>query len=316
MPNLSPQPPRHMLTLEFLEREEILRIVERAVAFGQGLEAKTLAGKIVGVYFRRSSTRTRTAFTAGALRLGAQTIPFGPKALQISTGETYEDTGRILGGFLDALVIRTNDPQSEMAALAHHGTMPVINAMSAEEHPTQALADLSTLLEHFGRLENLHIVYLGEGNNTTSALARAFAKLGGNRLTLLTPEGYGLSEDFLEPVRREAEAQGTVIEQRHTVDGPLEPVDVVYTTRWHTMGVEKPDPNWRDKFLPFSVNEELMQRLSKPEGTIFMHDLPAVRGDDVHNEVLDGPQSLAWRQARHKMFSAMAVLEWCLGLGD
>jgi ornithine carbamoyltransferase len=314
MPKTAPKPSRDLLTLEPLERDDLQRIAERAVAFARGLDEKTLSGKIVGIYFRRSSTRTRTAFTAGALRLGAQTIPYGPQDLQISTGETYEDTGRILSGFLDALVVRTNDPQSEMEALARHGDMPVINAMSSEEHPTQALADLSTILEHFGRIENIDLVYLGEGNNTTSALARAFAKLKGNRLTLLSPKGYGLSDDFLASVRGEAEANGTTIEQQDHLENLPESVDVVYTTRWHTMGVEKPDPNWREKFLPFTVTEELMRRLSKPEGTIFMHDLPAVRGDDVVDEVLDGAQSLAWRQAQHKMFSAMAVLEWCLKL--
>ena len=306
------QPARQMLTLQTLSRTDLLQIVERSHDFSQGQIEKTLEGKIVGIYFRRSSTRTRTAFTAGALRLGAQTISFGPKDLQTSTGETEEDTGRVLSGFLDALVIRTNDPQAEMEALARHSKIPIINAMSAEEHPTQALADLSTIREHFGRIEGIHLVYLGEGNNTTSALVRAFAKLRGNRLTLLCPEGYGLDEDFLDGIRPEAKAHGTEISQHHRMDDFPAEADVVYTTRWQTMGVPKPDPDWKNRFRPFTVTTDLMQRLSGTRRAIFMHDLPAVRGDDVVDEVLDGPDSLAWRQAEHKMFSAMATLEWCL----
>jgi len=300
--------------LKGLQSSDIFQLVDRAVEFARELplDEKPLAGKTVGIYFRRSSTRTRTAFTVGAMKLGADTVSFGPKELQISTGETYEDTGRVLSGYLDALVVRTNDPASEMEALARHSSMPIINAMSSEEHPTQAIADLATMQEKFGRLEGIHLVYLGEGNNTTSALARAFAKIKNTRVTLLCPRGYGLDAELLAEARREAEPNGSKIEQRHDLDDLPKNVDVVYTTRWHTMGVAKPDPNWKESFLPFSVTEELMARLSKSEGTVFMHDLPAVRGDDVHSEVLDGPQSLAWRQAKHKMFSAMAVLEWCV----
>lgn len=305
---------RSLLSLKQLQGSELFDLVDRAVEFGRELPLpkKPLAGKVVGIYFRRSSTRTRTAFTVGALKLGADTVSYGPKELQISTGETYEDTGRVLSGYLDALVVRTNDPVSEMAAMARNHSMPVINAMSTEEHPTQAIADLATIQEHFGHLEGIHLVYLGEGNNSTSALSRAFAKVRNARVTLLTPAGYGMSDEFLDEIRPEAEANGSKIVQQHDLSALPEDVDVVYTTRWHTMGVSKPDPNWRESFLPFSVSQDLMNRLSKKEGTIFMHDLPAVRGDDVHDEVLDGPQSLAWRQARHKMFSAMAVLEWCI----
>jgi ornithine carbamoyltransferase len=315
MPNsCSTSPARSLLSLKELGASEIYHLVQRAVSFGRepSENRKPLDGKTVGIYFRRSSTRTRTAFTVGALKLGAHTVSYGPKELQISTGETYEDTGRVLSGFLDALVVRTNDPASEMEALARHSSMPIINAMSSEEHPTQALADLATIQEHFGYLEGIHLVYLGEGNNSASALARAFSKIRNSRVTFLCPRGYGLADKFIAEVQQDAEPNGSRIEQRDHMNDLPKNVDVVYTTRWHTMGIAKPDPNWKESFLPFSVSQELMVRLSKPEGTVFMHDLPAVRGDDVHSEVLDGPQSLAWRQAEHKMFSAMAVLEWCI----
>lgn len=246
------------------------------------------------------------------MRLGANTIGFGPADLQLTTGETLEDTGRVLSGYIDALVVRTNDPQGEMEALAGQDEMPVINAMSAEEHPTQAIADLSTIKEVFGNLEGIHLLYLGEGNNTASALAFALGQTADARLTIVTPEGYGLPEKVMVRAQTIAADHGAIVEQHHDMEKLPANVDVVYTTRWHTMGVPKADPEWREKFLPYGVTAQVMARVSKPSSTIFMHDLPAVRGEDVCDEVLDGPQSRAWRQARYKMFSAMAILEWCL----
>lgn len=305
---------RHLLSLRKLPPQALLQLIERSLAMARnGGRHRPLDGKYVGIYFSRSSTRTRTSFTVGAQRLGARTISYGPQDLQTSTGETFEDTGRVLSGYLDALVVRTNEPGAEMAALAQQREMAVINAMSAEEHPTQAIADLSTIYEKFGRFDGLHILYLGEGNNTVSALAYAFSHISGVRLTLMTPAGYGLPEPILRSAQETAKKNNTEIHQTHDIGELPGRVDAVYATRWNTMGVTKKDPDWRAKFMPFQVSEGLMERVSKPDGsTIFIHDLPAVRGDDVTDGVLDGPQSLAWRQARYKMWSAMAILEWCL----
>lgn len=304
---------RHMLSLSKLGTETLSQLVKRAVEISKGSQvARPLMRKTVGVYFRRSSTRTRTAFTAGAIKLGAGTVVYQPNDLQIVTGETIDDTARVLSEFLDAFVIRTNDSIQEMEALANQGKMSVINAMSACEHPTQAVADLATIKESFGRLSDIHILYLGEGNNTASALAYAVSLLPGMQLTLVTPEGYGLPESVLHKAQAVANRSGSYIGQQHDLDKLPKRVDVVYTTRWQTMGDQKPDANWIDKFEPYSVTAELMARVSKPSGTIFMHDLPAVRGWDVTDEVLDGPQSRAFQQARHKLTSAMAILEWCI----
>ena len=308
---------RHVISLTDLSPEEMNRILDRSVAFADGTADGTdiLKGKIVGIYFRRPSTRTRSSFTAGAMRLGAQVIAYGPDDLQLTTGETVEDTARVLSGYMDALVIRTNEDVAEMRAFAGQDRMSVINAMSEDEHPTQAIADLSTIKEHFGHLDNLRLLYMGEGNNSAVALAFAAAMIPGMRLTLATPENYGMPGTILEKAVRLAEHHSSEIVQHHSTDDLPGNVDVVYTTRWQTMGAVHEDPNWKEKFLPYSVTPEIMAQVSGADGkTIFMHDLPAVRGDDVYDEVLDGPQSLAWRQAEHKMFSAMAVLEWCLSL--
>jgi len=309
-------PAKHLLSISHLPSETLISLVENAVAFaaGQGEGRCPLAGRTVGLYFRKSSTRTRTSFTVGAMKLGAHVIAYGPNDLQIVTGETVTDTAQVLANYLDALVVRTNDTIEEMCQFASQDRMAVINAMSANEHPTQSLADLATLREHFGRLEGLHVLYLGEGNNSASAIALAVARIPGLRLTLVTPEGYGLPTGLIEEVRATAAANGSQVEQHHDMRRlPRQGVDAVYTTRWLTMGVPRADDDWISKFRPYTVTPQVMAEVSRPDGrSVFLHDLPAMRGCEVLDEVLDGSQSIALRQAYHKMTSAMAVLEWCL----
>jgi ornithine carbamoyltransferase len=231
--------------------------------------------------------------------------------LQIVTGETVDDTTRVLSRFLDALVIRTNASIEEMRAMAAQGRMSIINAMSDNEHPTQAIADLTMLKEEFNHLEGIHVLYIGEGNNTAAALALGVSLTPGMQLTLVTPEGYGLPDDTLKTAQNFARQYGAFVEEHHNIDKLPQGVNAVYATRWQTMGVPKSDPNWRKLFEPYKVTEKMMAEVSKPSGTVFLHDLPAMRGGDVTDEVLDGPQSRAFRQAWHKLTSAMAVLEWC-----
>lgn len=305
---------RHFISINELDPDELAYLVEQSLAWarGDGENTQPLAGKIVGTYFRRSSTRTRTGFTVAALKLGAKIIAYGPNDLQIVTGETIRDTGRVLANFLDALVIRTNDSVKEMYALAEQSQMAVINAMSENEHPTQAIADLATIREAIGRLHDVHVMYIGEGNNTAVAFALAVSRVRGMNLTLVTPAGYGLPTGVLEEAQESAKLNGASVSQLHDLGNLPRGVDIVYTTRWQTMGVSKPDADWMTKFDPYRVTPELMAEVSKPSGTFFLHDLPAIRGSEVLDEVLDGPQSIAFRQARHKMTSAMAVLSWCL----
>ena len=305
---------RHFLSMSNAGGELINHLTERSLVFARGQErqARPLEGKIAGIYFRRSSTRTRTSFSVGAIKLGAQIIQYGPNDLQVATGESFVDTGRVLANYLDLLVVRTNDSLQEMIDLASQDEMAVINAMSKNEHPTQAIADLVTMREVFGRLHDVHVLYMGEGNNTAVALALAVCQVPSMALTMLTPEGYGLPQEVLAEAQSTAAAGGAFIEQFHGVDRLPARVDVVYTTRWQTMGEPKADLKWREKFEPFRVSYEIMSRVSRPGHTIFMHDLPALRGAEVASEVLDGPQSVAFRQARHKLSSAMAIMEWCL----
>lgn len=304
---------RHLLTLADIEDADLRSMVDYSTTIAQkGFDQdRPLAGRAVGIYFRKTSTRTRTSYTIGAQRLGASFIAYGPNDLQLLTGETPKDTARVLSEFLDALVVRTNESMDELRDFAVQARMSIVNAMSATEHPSQAITDLSALREHFGRLEGLHMLYLGEGNNTTSALAWAFARSPNMRLTIVTPPGEGLPSQLLADIDAVAAIRGSRIEQHHDISVLPSEVDVVYTTRWTTMGAPKANPNWRELYAPYSVTTSLMQRVSKSH-TIFMHDLPAMRGEEVTDEVLDGARSIAYRQAFHKLTGAMAVLRWCV----
>ncbi|SDW03497.1 ornithine carbamoyltransferase [Marininema mesophilum] len=305
---------RHLITLADLSDQELGYLVSRGVEFAEGkvLPSQPLSGNVIGIYFRKTSTRTRTAFSAAALRLGAQIISYGPDDLQENTGESIDDTTRVLSRMLDGLVARTAGSPQEMQAFASQERMAVINAMSADEHPTQGLTDLTTMQQHFGELQGLRVLYLGEGNNTAAALALSLSRFPDITLHLLTPAGYGLSQSILDMSHRYTRSsQAKVIECHDATNLPGE-VDVIYTTRWETTGTSKAEPTWRDKFRPFSVTEKLLERYPN---AIFMHDLPAHRGDEVSATVLDGPASIAFDQAENKLHSALATLEWCLGKG-
>ncbi|MEU0629481.1 ornithine carbamoyltransferase [Streptomyces sp. NPDC005989] len=300
---------RHLISIDDLTDAELRRIVDRGAEFSAGLARRPapLDGQVVGVYFAKTSTRTRTAFSSGSLRLGGSLIAYGPGDLQLNTGETTEDTGRVLSGMLDVLVARTAGPEAELRGWAQQGTMSVVNAMTAEEHPTQALTDLTTLVRHFGHVDGLRILYAGEGNNTAAALALALTRFPGVHFEVRTPPGYGLAEAIAHRARAQAARTGATLVERHDMDGLTGGYDVIYTTRWQTTGTSKPDPDWRNVFAPFRITPALWG--TSPDA-VFMHDLPAHRGEEVMAEVLDGPHSIAFAQATNKMHSAMAVLEF------
>jgi len=297
---------RSLISVNDLTDQELYSIVRRGVDFAAGDSPRPLAGRVVGVYFAKTSTRTRTAFSSGALRLGAGIVTFGPGDLQLNTGESWEDTGRVLAGMLDVMVMRTAGDPEQMRAWATD-TLAVISAMSAEEHPTQALADLTTLTQHFGRVDNLRVLYVGEGNNTAVALALALTRYPGVSLELRTPPGYGLPEAVHKVAQAQAARRGGSLVEQHDMAELPGDLDAIYTSRWETTGSTKPTPDWRTVFAPFRVSKELWR---DSPAAVFLHDLPAHRGEEVTAEVLDGPASIAFRQADNKMYSAMAVLEW------
>nr|WP_046729719.1 ornithine carbamoyltransferase [Streptomyces humi] len=299
---------RGLLTLSDLTRQDLERLAARSrdLFHDETAHGRPLRDKVVGVLFTKTSTRTRTAFSAGTVKLGGFPLLYGPQDLQTATGETLQDTGRVFGSMLDGLVARTAGPLRELREISRAGDLPVINAMATEEHPTQGVCDLGIMLVEFGTLENLTVLYVGEGNNTASALAHGLSRLPGCDVTFATPPGYGLDPQILDDAAKQAAAAGGTVRQVHDLDELPDQVHVVYTTRWQTTGTVKPDPDWRRVFQPFHVDERLMARWPDAK---FMHDLPAHRGEEVSAAVLEGPRSIAWKQARMKLTSAMAVLE-------
>ncbi|MGW0393047.1 ornithine carbamoyltransferase [Streptomyces sp. NPDC003042] len=304
---------RGLFSLSDLEPTALRRLVARSVDLFHDPHAhdRPLTGRVVGVLFTRTSTRTRTAFQTGSVRLGGTPIAYGPHDLQLNTGESVADTGRVLGAMLDLLVARTAGPLQELRELSSTGRLPVINAMATEEHPTQGVCDLATLTLALGDLSGIRLLYVGEGNNTATALAHGLATVPGAHVTFATPPGYGLPQAALAAALKAAGASGARLTEIHDMAEVPVDVDAVYTTRWQTTGTSKPDVSWREVFRPFHVDAVLMARRPR---ALFLHDLPAHRGDEVAAEVLDGGRSLAWTQAAMKLSSAMAVLEHTAGL--
>lgn len=257
------------------------------------------------------STRTRTSFWRAATDLGADAISFGPGELQVTTGESWSDTGQVLSEYLDGLVVRTDGPLDDMRALSRH-VPATINALSVEEHPTQAIADYCALVERFGAAEGLRIAYFGEGNNTAAALALLMSRIDGVRLDFYCPSGFGLPPEVVAFVNGHR-GRGTSLRLFDSVPAAPDTVDTVYTTRWESMGKSRGTTGWRSAFAPFRVSEELFARFAETGRTVFMHDLPAVRDGEVAGPVLDAPYSLVRRQARHKLTAAGVALLWAFG---
>lgn len=303
---------KHIISLKDLSPNEMLEIIDRGIEYSDNRVelGHQLKGKILGIYFKKTSTRTRTAFSTAALRLGAQIIAYGPNDLQINTGETMEDTLQVLSKMLDGLVLRTAESPYILRAFANQKRMSIVNGMTEDEHPTQALADLTTIKQHFGELSGLEIIYLGEGNNTTTALALAIAKIPNMKIRFFTPPNYNIDPILLQYAKEEGIRRNTIIEEFHDLKNLPKESDIVYTTRWQTTGTSKLDANWRDIFEPFAVTQELMNKFPN---AVFMHDLPAHRGEEVEAGVIDGVKSIVFQQAENKAHSAKAVLEWCIG---
>lgn len=305
---------RALLSLADLNTEDISKIGDIAFRYGQAPKefAGRLDGTRIGLVFTAPSTRTRISFWSAARTLGCDVLQLGPADLQLSTGETWSDTGTILANYLDVVVARTNGPQRELAELAAH-VPATINALTYEEHPTQAIADLCAMREHFGNVENLRLAYLGEVNNTARALALLVCKLPLTRLDVYSPDGLGFSAEEIESLN--AIRGGDRVRQYHEVPASPDPVDVVYTTRWQSMGVPRPEKDWLSLFAQFTVTRDIMKRFSGSTEAVFMHDLPAVRGQEVESDVLDGTSttSLALKQVHHKASAAASALLWAMG---
>lgn len=299
-------PPRHFLTLAVLGPTGLRAVLDLAHRAKRDPAAfrNQLAGGQVGLLFDKPSTRTRVSFEAAAWRLGMLPIALRPDELQLGRGEPIPDTARVLSRYLDALVVRTF-AQARLDELAAIASIPVLNALTDEHHPCQALADLMTLEEAWGSLAGATVAYVGDGNNVCHSLAEA-AALAGFTLRIASPAGYAPDPTIVAAARRIGETTGGRIELTTDPRAAVEGVDAVYTDVWASMGEEAEAETRRAVFAPYQVNGTLFGLAARH--AVFLHCLPAHRGEEVTEEVIDGPASLVWDQAENRLHTELAIL--------
>jgi ornithine carbamoyltransferase len=265
-----------------------------------------LEGDTVVLYFAKPSTRTRLSFASAVTRLGGTPQVVGPAELQLGRGETIEDTARVVSRYARAFVIRTF-ADDDVARCARAATIPVVNALTDRHHPCQALADLVTLRRHFRRLEGLRLAYVGDGNNVAHSLLEACA-LSGVDIRVASPPGYEPDPAVVADAERLAHASGSDVAVVHDPHVAARGVHAVYTDVWVSMGDGEDERAARTAALtPYRVDRALMGLADRD--AVFMHCLPAHRGDEVAAEVIDGPRSVVFDQAENRMHTAQALLE-------
>lgn len=296
-----------------IEGLQALLAMARALRLTEGRSVRhALDGRVVALYFRKASTRTRVTFEAAAARLGATSLFLREQEMQVGRGESIEDTAMVLSGYVDALVIRTFG-HDEIERWAHSASIPVINALTDLAHPTQVAADLLTLEDEFGNLQGLPIAYLGDGNNMAHSYLIGGA-MAGMEVRIATPAGY--APDSLIVARAQAIAERTGARIRLT-ENPREAAQgarAILTDVWASMGQEAQAQLRRAIFAPYAVTEEIMS-LADPDA-VFLHCLPAHRGEEVEASVIDGPRSRVAPEAHNRLWIEEAVLLATIGLTD
>ncbi len=268
----------------------------------KGKIRSSLKGKTIAMIFDKPSTRTRLSFEAGVAQLSGQSIFLSAGELQLSRGETIADTARVMSRYVDGVVIRTFSHRT-VEDFAAHADIPVINGLTDLLHPCQILSDLFTLQERKGSYEELAVVYVGDGNNVANSWINAAARLGFT-LTLACPEGYRPNQGILARALQQEVSKIRITEDpRRAVEG----AHVIYTDVWASMGQEREAAKRTEVFRPFQINRELVQRAAKD--VLVMHCLPAHRGEEITDEVIDGPNSIVWDQAENRLHVQKAILE-------
>ena len=268
-----------------------------------------LKGKVLGMIFEKSSTRTRVSFEAGMLQLGGNAMFLSSQDTQIGRGETIPDTARVLSGYLDGLMIRTFH-QSVVQELADFSSIPVINGLTDDYHPCQVLADLMTILEHFGTLKGKKMAYIGDGNNMANSLMIGAAKVGMD-ISVASPAAYAPTPEMVALAKDIAQYTGSNIEITESPEQAVAGSDVIYTDVWASMGQEQETIERLQHFQGFQVNEELVKHAN--EDYIFMHCLPAHREEEVTTAILEGPHSVIFQEAENRLHAQKAVLVALMG---
>lgn len=294
---------KDFLTLMDLSSEELKALLERAAELKSGRDSSAcpLIGKSIGLLFDKTSTRTRISFQTGIYQLGAQAIYINTKDMQLGRGETIEDTARVLARYLHGIVIRTY-AHSTIEKLAENADIPVINGLTDVHHPCQALADMLTVKEKKGRLKDICMAYIGDGNNVANSLIEA-AQLTGIDLVIACPQGYEPDMKIYE----KALSAGAKVKVITSPEEAARDADVLYTDTWISMGQEREVERRKKTFKEYQINSYLLS-LAKPDA-IVMHCLPAHRGEEITDEVIDSPQSVVIDQAENRLHTQKALLE-------
>lgn len=289
-------------------------LLKEALARKRGGKAKSspLAGKTLALLFEKHSTRTRVSFEAGAAQLGGRTIFLSPQDTQLARGETLADSARVLSEYVDGIVVRTFGHE-RVEEIARHASVPVINGLTDLHHPCQALADFLTLEERFGEMAGLKLAYLGDGNNVAHSLLLVGGLIGVN-VSLACPPQFMPDPAIVARARELASASGARIHVENDVQQACQGAHALYTDVWTSMGQEGGEAGRHKALAPYRVHGEIFHWADKD--AVFMHCLPAHRGEEVTAEVIDGPRSVVFRQAGNRLHAQKILLELLLGGSD
>lgn len=299
---------KDFLTLKDFTGQEIIDMVQLGIdlkaKLKAGIPTPILAGKSLGMIFQKSSTRTRVSFEVGMYQLGGQALFLSSNDLQIGRGEPIQDTARVLSRYLDAILIRTYSHE-EVEKLAEYADIPVINGLTDDYHPTQVIADMITIQEHKGHLKGIKFAYVGDGNNMTHSLMIGGAKVGMD-VVVACPEGYMPNPEIVAQAQQYAAEYGGSVTVLHDPKEAIAGADVVYTDTWASMGQEAEKEIRKKAFAGYQVDSAMMA-LAKPDA-IFMHCLPAYRGWEVTDEVMESAQSVVFDEAENRLHAHKAIL--------
>lgn len=299
---------RDFLTLKDFTRQEIKEMVSLGIDLKAkqkaGIPTPILEGKTLGMIFQKSSTRTRVSFEVGMYQLGGSALFLSTNDLQIGRGEPIKDTARVLSRYLDGIMIRTYS-HADVEELAEYADIPVINGLTDDYHPTQIIADLITIQEHKGKLEGIKFAYVGDGNNMTHSLMIGCAKVGMD-VTVACPDGYMPNPEIVALAQGYAAESGGSVTVMHDPKEAVKGVDVVYTDTWASMGQEAEKEIRKKAFVGYQVDDAMMA-LAKPDA-IFMHCLPAYRGMEVTDEVMESAQSVVFDEAENRLHAHKAIM--------
>jgi ornithine carbamoyltransferase len=295
---------RDLLSINDLNPDELDLLIRMALSMKRDGSPAVLAGKTIAMLFEKPSLRTRVSFEVGMKQLGGSAIYLSQAEVGLGQREPVEDVARVLSRYVSAIVARTYAQQT-LQDLANAADTPVINALSDDEHPCQALADLLTVREKKGRLEGVRIAFIGDGNNVAASLATACG-LAGAQFVIASPRGYDLPDVIVSNAREWAKRTGGAVETLTNPEDAVKGADVVYTDVWTSLGQESTRRQRLEAFQGYQVDQDLMA-LAQPDA-IFMHDLPAHRGEEIVDAVIEGPQSVVFDQAENRLHAQKALL--------